>query len=511
MIARPVLLILALLVASPSFGQTTDAARSAAAAESAIAAGDFATAIEHLERAALLDRAHAGHRLRLAEVLAWAKQFDRAERIYRELLRRDPRSRNARMGLARVQLWRLDLATARAGFLELLSERPDDLDALAGLALAEYWSGDLRAAEARLRQVIARRPDDAESLQILREIELATRPLVRVEADLIDDDQPFHHFCYEVAGSIFSDALTRWDVAAGTYTLEVPVGAQTRPGLPPPGTNGNAIYASVGGDVVFPRARLRLSGQVRPLRFPDDEVVILGGAAIRLQLPRGSSLSLEADRRELLRGSTALDDQATVEGLRVVWKLERERGWLAAAAAEVHRYHDDNRGVSAYAYALAPLVRSESAMLWIGPAVAYRDTDESRIQLIGVRREPIPAGFRYIYDRIYDPYWTPQRLYEGRLVISSMLKVHPRATLTLHADGGRGQDRDLAFGPATGTTPLPVLHAPIDFERTYTPWAASAGLELALSQGIELRLRYEHKVTNFYESDQLVIALHGRF
>ena len=76
-----------------------------------------------------------------AQRLAWQKHFAAAEKLYRQVLRSDPASRDAKFGLAQVLLWEGQYAEARWLFKSLKGA-----DAAEGAATAAYWQGDFRTA-----------------------------------------------------------------------------------------------------------------------------------------------------------------------------------------------------------------------------------------------------------------------------------------------------------------------------------------------------------------------------
>jgi len=128
--------------------------------------------------------------LRNAERLAWQKRFVEAERQYRNVLKREPKSRAAALGLGQVLLWEQRYTDAGAVYRGILRNAPNDTDARKGLATAEYWSGDFRGARRDYAAVLLVRPSDAESRKAIGDIEAATVPLLASDIDSSNDDQP---------------------------------------------------------------------------------------------------------------------------------------------------------------------------------------------------------------------------------------------------------------------------------------------------------------------------------
>ncbi|HXH40192.1 MAG TPA: tetratricopeptide repeat protein, partial [Thermoanaerobaculia bacterium] len=128
--------------------------------------------------------------LRAAERLAWQKHFAEAERQYRLLLKREPKSRAAKLGLGQVLLWEKRYADAAAVYRGILRDATHDVDARKGLATAEYWSGDFRGARQDYTAVVRARPGDAEARKALAGIDAAMVPLLTSDNDSVSDDKP---------------------------------------------------------------------------------------------------------------------------------------------------------------------------------------------------------------------------------------------------------------------------------------------------------------------------------
>jgi hypothetical protein len=125
---------------------------------------------------------------------------------------------------------------------------------------------------------------------------------------------------------------------------------------------------------------------------------------------------------------------------------------------------------------------------------------------------PLPGdGFRYEYTGQYDPYWTPHRLRDVRLVAVVQGNMSRNLTAKVQADGGYARDRAVGFGPETGSTAVPPAAFSFSFDREYHPWRVAASLALTLTAGVRLEVGYEHRVTVFHMSDTLHATLGGRF
>jgi tetratricopeptide (TPR) repeat protein len=411
--------------------------------------------------------------LQRAHELAWAKRYAEAEALYRQIP-----SDAAKLGLARVVMWQGRYAEAVALFAQL-----DGVEALEGRATAEYWSGDFRSAARDFRRVLALDPNRELARKSLAEIESTARPSQRVTIDGSTDDQPLDALRGEVAATFFSDPLTRWTVAASRYRFEAERFGRR--------SDGEAVS-------IANETKIRdwtLAATLGVFTFPDGVRRPIGGASARWRW-----LSLRVDRTPELASATSLDTHAASTTTALRW--DRDREWLAAAEISHRRYSDGNEGRAAIAYAVAPL-RRNAWTLWAGASAALRDTDESRFGITAISSTLDGATFRYQYRGEYDPYWTPDDLAEGRVVLA-VERRFARGGVKLHGDGGYARDRGRTFGPGSGTTPFPPQTFAFAFDRTYHPWRAGLTADVALTPtlrfetGVERSATVDYRVTAFH-------------
>lgn len=422
-----------------------------------------------------------------AESLAWSRRFREAELEYRTQLARQPRDWRLRLGLARVLLWSAQYREADRAFRDLLRERPNDASALLGSAQAAYWSGDLRTASRRFRDVLQRDPGNAEAAKALAELEELSAPRYDLRAAATDDSQPYSTFATQMRLSYFTDPATRWDVLGRFGSVE----------------DGGSAFRSLGAGVstTFTPMQIGLGASAESFRFPNGKTKILGSARISRSTPWRGKVTIGMERTPLLATAVSVDDAATLTRSFASWERATGDGLLAAVHLHRFDYFDDNRGLGADGWFLAPAGKAVRA----GLSAAWRDTDEVRFRFTGFRSEARGNAFRYEYSGVYDPYWTPLDLREVRGVVSYEWK-----RLKLQADGGIAQDRARSFGPGGGPTPTPFSTFPVVIDRTFHPWRASAEWTQPLSSRIELRARIRHEVTSFYRLNEIEASLGGR-
>lgn len=382
----------------------------------------------------------SGGDLERANELAFAKRFAEAEALYRTLAR----TAETRLALARVVMWQGKYAEALAMFDGL-----EGVEALEGKATAQYWSGDWRAAARTFRRVLEIDPRREFAQKSLSEILAGARPSQRIVVDGMHDDQPLDVVRAEVSAMLFSDPQTRWTVALGRYDGDA-----------------SGTFASVASETTI-RA-LVVNGSVGVFTWPDGVRRPVGSAGVRWR-----SLSARIERAPEIASAASLRTHIASTTTALRWDTSRR--WLASAEVAHRRYSDDNEGWSAVAYAVAPMRKNEWTF-WSGGSFAARDTAESRFTLGGV----------------YDPYWTPDDLVEGRAVIALERRI-ASGNVKLHADGGYARDKGRAFD--------------LPYDRSYRPWRIGVAADLRVARDFRVEAGLTRGATVDYRSTSFYAAL----
>ena len=422
-----------------------------------------------------------------AQRLASQKHFATAEKLYRQALRTDPQSREAKFGLAQVLLWEGHYVEARRLFQSLKGA-----DAAEGGATAAYWQGDYRTAAREFAAI--NRPFARSSLA---EIRSASAGDFRFGIEGVDDNQPYRAWRSSVTVSSFSDPLTRWDVTAGGYRLNNLDRRIVR----------TEPFVIATNTLVLPWQRLTIVASGGALRYPDGKTGSIGGLTLSRKLSSNSSLTISADHRELLTNATAIDTHASVTRFVAGWSRYAPHSWLAGIESGVNRYFDHNRGNYIQGYALWPIFRRERTTIWTGASAALRQTDETRFELDSVSSTRTGSFFSYSYRGSYRGYWTPRDFSEARAIISIAHTMQRDAELKAQIEDGVGRDEARAFGPASGLSPLPSSIFKFDFHRTFHPYRLSAGVSLPIATAYRLECGIERSVTVFYAANAFRASL----
>src|SRR5436190_13256331 len=273
-----------------------------------------------------------------ARQLAWQKQFAAAEKLYRQALRNDPASRDATFGLAQVLLWEGRYREARNLFKTLHGR-----DAAEGAATAAYWQGDYRTAA----REFAALPKSEFARKSLAGIDATTAGDARFTIEAVNDDQPYHAWRTALSASMFSDPLTRWDFAAGGYSVNnIDRGiVRTEP------------FFSATNVLVFPWQKLTLTTSAGAIRYPDATTGPTGGIALDYKISPNATVSAGVQHHEILSNATSVDTHPSVTTASVSWNRYAARSWLAGVEAGHNHYFDGNDGGYVQGYALWPFVK----------------------------------------------------------------------------------------------------------------------------------------------------------
>ena len=433
-----------------------------------------------------------------AQRLAWSKRFDEAERLYRQYLRRNPASREAAVGLAQVVLWKRRYREARTLFLNLVRRNPADAEAMEGAATAAYWEGDFRTAAREFSEVVRRHPERQFAQQSLSEIAAASRDSIRATVDAVEDDQPYSLRRSELKASLFTDPLTRWDVAVGSYHLDNPT-LHTQRETP---------YVLIGSEYVMPWQRLTIGASAGALRWPDQTVRPIGDITLQLRTPNSSSLVARVEHRESFYTATSVTTHVAVTRTVFGWSRDAPGSWIAGVEAGRLRYFDHNNGRYAQAFALMPVMRRGETVISLGASAALRDTAQSRFYQESISSTlSTPDDFNYQYRGGYTPYWTPQHLREGRAIGILQRPVGARITLKVQAEIGLAHDQAHAFGPSEGPQSLPAQVFEFDFRRTFYPRRIEGKLSVVISDRYRLEGSIGRNTTVFYRANEFRASL----
>lgn len=400
----------------------------------------------------------------LGQTLYWSGRNPESRRAYEEALRVRP----ADPGL-RLEYGRMLVETGRharaSRVLETIRSGSTAAEAEALLGTSAYWRGDLTAARRRFRAALALSPAHEAARRQLTEIDALVAPWLETAASHRSDDQPLHRSAARIAAGWHLTPLNEVEVR-----------------LEPQRFGGAAASTLAAGEIAWrgfrPGPRLDASLALGGLRGPERSEWT-GRAALGLRLPRGTTLSLSADRAAYLWTVASIDSPVMTDAARGVIGWQDPSGWIGESGYAVTRFEDMNRVRSAHAWLLAPIVRSDAVTLHGGYAFAWEDALESRFDPGGV--EPR-----------YAPYYTPEQVRVHSLAGALAVKA---GGIRVHAGGAYGFHA-LEHAPTrSASSAVPIVEWA---DRRYTPWNARGEIAVPFAEGASVRLGGEHARTAFY-------------
>ena len=490
---------LVLLVLLPVEAASAAAAQAAAVrqAEGLQSAGDFAGAIQIL-RAHLTTHPDDGDAARLlALTLYWTHDLPSARTLYDEALQRHPTDHRLRLEYGRMLVETGDGARARPILLPLRQVPPAQADAETLLGTVAYWEGDLTGAARLFTSALHANSSQTEASRQLREIRMMTAPWMRVSPSFHHDDQPIDQGMVAVEAG--------WFPAPGT-----PVRVRVQPTRIANARRTSTMWSAESELRHFVPA-LNLDTEVAAgmlVRTIDGEraVAPTGRGALALRLPHRFTIGGRLERMPYLHTTASLDTSVMTNLAVGELHWNHPRGWLGQATIQQHRYPDDNVTRVAYAWLMAPLIRSTHVDVQGGYAVAAEDSENSRFVLANSSQPYTPDDPRFSLLGRYDPYYTPANVLRHSLAAAMTVRVTPQASFKLNGAYAVHATEDApSFVPAAGGI------ARIFIRRQFSPWDARASIDLTRANSVTVAISTEVGRSAFYHWARGSVALTYRF
>jgi Flp pilus assembly protein TadD len=436
----------------------------------------------------------------LAQSLYWLGRRDDARRVYEQALMRHADDAKLRLEFGRMLLETGDRRRVRE-IMEPLQRDPVMLpyaDALLGTMA--YWDGDYVTARRLLRNALDGDSTLAEPRRQLGEIAAVGAPWFSMSGNTRVDDQRLTRLDVGLSGGISLTPLLSLEMRGGAGRFQ----------------SGDSISldiasAEAGFRNYAPVARLETEAFVGAVQRGPVGSAWTGRARAGLRFPRGVTLNVAMQREPYFYTVASVRTPfmtRTASGFLAL----ASQGWLGEAAVQQTRYPDDNTLRTAYAWLLAPLVRSNGTRLQVGYGATVQDAAQSRF-VLATPNQPLPPGQPPGgAEGEYDPYYTP-----ADLVVHSVLgAMEWRAGRTTLRAGGsygfRATDRAPEFSPPAVSDPgNPNALERTFVSRSFSPWTARASLDIAPSADVKLGISGESVRTVFYTATTARVWLTYQF
>ena len=388
-----------------------------------------------------------------------------------------------------------------------LRQQPDDARALVMLAETLYWQGDFSAARKYFRAVLQRDPNNAAARRQLDEIQAASAPWMRLQWELLDDNQPLVRNRFDLHAAAYINPL--WSIGLRINPEWIDAEDAT--------TSLVRVEGSLGGFLPGARTELELSAGATRWHSDDNPGVSSNAAEptgrARIGVRAGSGLTISAIAERALYTATiaSLAEPLPTTSLRLMTRLERN-GWLGEAALQRESYPDDNAITTTYAWLLAPIVRTTTTQLHAGYAFSFQDAASSRFVAV-VPQRPGSGG---TLEGRYEPYFTPERELQHGVAASLAVSAGKGARFQVNGSYGAYARRAvpvLERGVDPGPGPPnrnPVIREQFKSE-TFHPFNVRAAGTLPLGRQATFTLEAERLRTSFYQQTRLSAFMSLRF
>jgi Tfp pilus assembly protein PilF len=482
----PVVFFLVTLTGAPAVhGQAVGQVDTLAVAAQLSAAGDFPGATALLQPFVTNHPEIAEAWLLLALNQYWAGRGEAARSTFAEGTRRHPSDRPLIASYARFLMDKGNFREART----LLARHPDpDAELLTLKGTLAYWRGDLTTARRAFRRALVRDGSHGAAAQQLAEIHSLGRPWIRTDARIGFDNQPVEHRRVVLTGGFF---LTPLQVAE----VEITRGDQT------------------GGGEQFVMNAFQATHRKTWSALPARSTVSVGGVdrldnfevtyAGRLGLRVVDGLEIEAavQKRPYLYTVGSLSESVFPVSSTIGLSLDR-RGWLGQVVVGQDRFADENSSLMAYAWILAPVVRSPAITAGVGYVFNYQHAAENRFA--PVMTSPPAPGRPASWEGRYRPYYTPRDWQTHGLTGNVSVRPIRRVTLSLNGSYAVAGTESAPYIYQAGGGRPPLIGF---YEHRIHPWNVRGELNVEVLRGTNLRMEAEHMKTTWYETTAATMSV----
>ncbi|WP_437922527.1 hypothetical protein WMF37_26175 [Sorangium sp. So ce291] len=341
-------------------------------------------------------------------------------------------------------------------------------------------TADYAAAEALLAQVPAQ-SEAARDAAILRgQLDAALAPRLELETRAFFDTQPLDRLSQSAGLSFWPTASL--ELRGRAFGLWYPRATYERGETTEPSSSATPAHA-VGGLVGLlfrpARADLDVSATGTARVWADGSAQVSGSGELEGRWLSPLRLRASARREELLDAHAAIREHVFVSAAGGALAVVDWKGWSGELRGEGRWYSDGNDGLTAYGWAVAPLLRG-ALSLKAGWGAAWADTSRSRWSLTA---------------QTYSPYFTPLGVRRhGPILVAalSLGKLRVDASGDVAAQGSELDPTALAWGVTSRV------------DSTHVDVRAGASLDLGV---LRLGVTYHHNHQLYYRFHDATLRL----
>jgi hypothetical protein len=397
-----------------------------------------------------------------ARALYWSKRPDSARVLYERGLVEYPADHALRLDYAAmlVDLWLH--VRAREILVPLLDVPEARARAETLLGTMDYWNGDFTGAKARFRRAFEIDSSEVEAKRMFDEIRFASRSWITATVGFAHDDQPLDGVRGEIGGGFYIDPLTIFSGVVSPMRLEAGDSAAV---------SLVAAEARLSRYAAGPRLESAVAaGVITRSANGLSDTDWTARVSFRLRLASSFVVSVDGDRQPYLYTAASLRTTMMPHSASLAISRSGETGWLGEAGARDQVFEDDNSVRSAWAWLLAPLVRSTDATVRVGYGFSWQDSRESRFRF---------ADSSYLY-------YTPENVVSHMALASLGMRASPRSSVTVRGAYGLSAREDAPLAPSTFS------------KRDFHPWNAHGEVTVSPRENVGLSFFGDVMKTAFY-------------
>ena len=432
-----------------------------------------------------------------AQTLYWNKELAGARALYDSAVALHPGDGTLRLDYARMLMETGDLHRAREVLAPLVEKSPVDAKAVSLLGTIAYWEGDYTAARRLFEKALEVDSSLDDARRQLNEIRWFSAPWIRLAASGLKDDQPMYRFGGGLETGYYLTPLWSAYLRGGTASLRQDLSES-------PGWFSIATASgTVGVRGSAPLSHLDMLAEAGFFKrdFP-SRVDWTGVAAVGFRPKSFLRLGVQFERQPYLHTAASLASSVMTNAAGASVDLDR-KGWLGKAALQVEAFPDDNSTTRAYAWAMAPVIRSSGFMLQGGYSASYQNAKELRF----VERTGFGPPSGIVGGAYYSPYYTPRNLLIHSVIgVVTAYDDHGFVARLGGAYGVRATEDAPVF--VTGTNPSSKVL--VTYQRNSKPWNVRASVDRPISTNAAISIRAEHLKTSFYSATTAAFELTWR-
>lgn len=375
-----------------------------------------------------------------------------------------------------------------------LRSYPNDGDAIRMLAQTLYWANDFSGARETYERAINLHPGDTtlsrEYSQFLNETGVQ-RGWLKVSPAFWRDDQPLSRTELQAEAGWFVNPALSVALKLSGARFQLSDTASRSVG------SASIAVIRVGNKS---GATLGVSAGVLNRSF-DSSNELIGSVSASAKLSPTLRLRGSLEREGYFYTEGSLSTSIMINAARVFLSFESRKSFLGEVSAQLQQFKDDNSTTTAYAWVLAPVLKSQTGTVHVGYSGAYQNASELRFELEQPMQSANPGSSSYNFAGRYSPYYTPLALQTHSVIAAFTGGLGGSAIFRLN--GGYaviGSELAPQFVPVASTGPPRTVVGLTTADRDTHPWNARATIELNASGKFPLLIGVETARTAFYSS-----------